>query len=104
MNTEAQNIIKREARWTFCLALYNWRDQGANESSLRAIAKTMRFGLSDAEVREQIYYLKELGYCKVEQVPISGDLFAVRTSALSDLVEFNAPCPHSIARPETKWW
>lgn len=104
MNTEAQNHIKRDARWTFCIALYNWRDQGATESSFKAIAQSMRFNLSDSDVREQIRYLEQLGYCTVEVIEIDKSLFATRTSKLSDLVEFNAACPDSIARPEKKWW
>ncbi|MEI6065601.1 MAG: hypothetical protein WCQ26_13485 [Pseudanabaena sp. ELA748] len=104
MNTEAQNIVKREARWTFCLALYNWRDQGAIEPTFRAIANAMRFGLSDAEIREQLFYLKEKGLCTIEKNSVDGGLFALRTSALIDVVEFSAPCPDGIARPATKWW
>lgn len=104
MTTEAQNIIKRNARWTFCLALYNWRDQGAIEPTFIAISNSMHYGLSDAEIREQLFYLEQKGLCKTEKNTINGEIFAVRTSALIDYVEFNSEPIEGIARPLAKWW
>lgn len=101
---EVRNNVLRDARWTFCHALYGWRDQGVSESNIRLISKSMRYQLSDAEIREQILYLQELGYCTVEKLEIDGSLFATRTAKLTNLVEFNDDCPPSIARPEKKWW
>ncbi|MEX0271196.1 hypothetical protein AB3R30_18830 [Leptolyngbyaceae cyanobacterium UHCC 1019] len=104
MSTEANNLIKEEARWVFCLALYNWKELGASEAALTSIAQGMKWQFSEVEVRDLILYLQELGYCKVESLPLTGKLWAIRTAKLIDLVEFNADCPPSIARPAKKYW
>lgn len=93
----------RECRWAFCLALYNAREYGVSERTLCQISDSMRYSLSAAEVREQVRYLAELKYCRVEQLP-DGTIHAVRCTTLSDLVEYNADAPASIARPAQKYW
>lgn len=100
---ELEAIKAREARWTFCLALSKWRELGASTASLRQISDAMKYGFSDHEVRELVRYLEGIGLCKTEALP-NGELWAIRTPALVDIVEYNASAPNSIARPDKKWW
>jgi len=100
---ELERNRKRELRWAFCYALYHAREYGISELSLRAIANDMRSQLSDVEVREQIRYLEEIGYCRTEKLP-TGDLFATRTAKLVRVVEYNEAADEGIARPDKKWW
>jgi hypothetical protein len=79
--TVQDDLQKRELRWTFCLALRNGRDIGVPEKVFRAIARDMRAGLSDNEVREIILYLSHGGYCQIETLP-DESLAAIRTNKL----------------------
>jgi hypothetical protein len=103
MSTEIENIRKREDRWTLCLTLYKWGESGVSEQSIKAVFAKMHRNLSDTEIRELINYLKRLDFCDTEILP-NGDVFAVRTNKLIDLVEYNIETPVSIARPISKYW
>ncbi|WP_019500847.1 hypothetical protein [Pseudanabaena sp. PCC 6802] len=102
MSSALDDIRKRELRWTFCLALRNGRDIGVSEKVFRAIARDMKSGLSDNEVREMVQYLASAGYCTLETL-IDESVLAVRTNKLTDLVEYNCEAPPSIARPAKNW-
>jgi hypothetical protein len=97
------DLLLRDVRWTFCLAISKWREVGANGRSLRQIADGMRYPITDTQIREIILYLTDLGYCTFEELP-DGSYRAIRTHKLTDLVEYNTDTPQSIARPAKQWW
>jgi hypothetical protein len=102
---QLKNIKLREIRYAIILCLYNWGETGANENTFKSICDSMKYGLSNAEIREQLFYLRDLGYCNIEDLP-SGIKHATRTHKSIDLVEYSPDhnCPTSIERPPQEWF
>lgn len=102
---QLKNIKLREVRYAIILCLSNWGETGANENTFKSICDSMKYGLSNAEVREQLFYLAELGYCKIDKLP-NGAIHATRTHLATDLVQHSPDHvpPASIAVPPEEWF
>ncbi len=102
---QLKNVKLREVRYAIVLCLSNWGETGASENTFKSICDSMQYGLSLAEVREQLFYLRDLGYCNISNLP-SGAIQAVRTHSATDLVQYSPDhvCPAGIARPPEEWF
>ena len=98
------NELKRESRWVVMLALYHARELGLSDRLIeRSLEKLPHLRSTITTVQEMLHYLKALELAEVTDL-IDGSLHAKRTAKCVDVVEYNAPCPESIARPADKWW
>jgi hypothetical protein len=100
-NYEAE--VRREARWAFMLSLYHAQELGCNQTILQRLLSDLHLPLSVAEIKVQLAYLAELGFCKIVS-PFDGNFRAIITAKGQDLVNYDSECPPSIARPDRKWW
>jgi len=103
--TNRVNMILPDVRWAICALLYQWGESGCHESSIQKVCQKMKYEISFAQIKEQIFYLKSNGYCTVEKL-LNGSLYIMRTATLIDLYEYREDhkCPDGINRPPQDWF
>jgi len=94
---QIEQVRREDARWKALRIIDAGRPVGVNEGILRRIFSDLSLPFSQADLRRELAYLRELGLIEVGEV--DGEQFAKATAAGVAVVEYTAPAPAGIARP-----
>jgi hypothetical protein len=88
---------REDARWKILRVIDAGRPVGVNESIVRRVLSDRDLPFSQADLRRELAYLRDLGLIEVGEA--DGEQFAKATAAGVAVIEYTAPAPAGIARP-----
>jgi hypothetical protein len=94
---EIEQMRREDARWKMLRVIDAGRPVGVNASIIRRVLSDLSLPLSQADLRREMAYLRDLGLIEIGEV--DGEQFAKATPAGVAVVEYTAPAPAGIARP-----
>ena len=94
---EIEQLQREDARWKMLRVIDAGRPVGVNESIVRRVLSDLSLPFSQADLRRELAYLRDLGLIEIGEV--DGEQFAKATAASVAVVEYTAPAPAGIARP-----
>jgi hypothetical protein len=94
---EIEQIRREDARWKILRVIDAGRPVGVNESIIRRVLFDLSLPFSQAELRCELAYLRDLDLIEIGEA--DGEQFAKATAAGVEVVEYTAPAPVGVARP-----
>jgi hypothetical protein len=94
---EIEQMRREDARWKMLRVIEAGRPVGVNESIVRRVLSDLSLPLSQADLRRELAYLRDLDLIEIGEV--DGEQFAKATAAGVAVLEYTSPAPAGIARP-----
>ncbi len=94
---EIEQMRREDARWKMLRVIDAGRPVGVNEGIIRRVLSDLNLPFSQAELRRELAYLRDLGLIEIGEV--DGEQFAKATAAGVAVVEYTAAAPAGVARP-----
>jgi hypothetical protein len=86
---EIKQLQREDARWKMLRVIDAGRPVGVNESIVRRVLSDLSLSLSQADLRRELAYLRDLGLIEIGEV--DGEQFAKATAAGVAVGEYTAP-------------
>ena len=94
---EIERMQREDARWKMLRVIDAGRPVGVNEGIMRRVLSDLKLPSSQAELRRELTYLRDLELVEIGEA--NGEWYAMATAAGVAVVEYTAPAPAGIARP-----
>jgi hypothetical protein len=94
---ELEQLQREDARWKMLRVIDAGRPVGVNESIVRRVLTDLSLPFSQADLRRELAYLRDLGLIEIGEV--DGEQFAKATAAGVAVIEYTASAPAGVARP-----
>ncbi len=94
---EIERMRREDARWKMLRVIDAGHPVGVNASIIRRVLSDLSLPLSQADLRRELVYLRDLGLIEIGEA--DGEQFAKATAAGVAVVEYTAPVPAGVGRP-----